>query len=574
MANQSFHHEVALGLTQFYARLTETPYLSPDDIQHPPPGGWSDAELDVEGLRTTLGRSEAVVDLLRHLPYPRPVETGPHTGQWPIWPTTKAVRYLREQGSLLDENLEGLYELAHLPPDMASLTHPADDLRNTEFSDVEFENGYGPSWWLVDCKSGRIIQYAGHSRGGRGGGEFEAGWKNAGWYLPDGFFSDTIPELGATYYPVPGLVEGIEPELSTSNRRWELNAVYESCEIEKIYTQAGWNHPDGPGPDWDREKCRKYLIPYLQDREKRLFRKQKAQANREEAREHAPKHRDPAAYPAGYDRDVIVAGLTRYYETLAKMAFFPASLIQYPPGEGRCWGDDDGFLPEDKIRLLGFNDRVVDLLRHLPYLDVDEAAHGDERWPAVVGRGEPQRYLADNPTLNEDLTASDATPENLCATGLFPFPEKMPDGLVPIAGGCADGAPTGWWIVDTNAGTVIVYDSGWKQVQTAPDDQPWLWSLPQLAGPFFDELVDSLCALDLVPVPRPDTEVAEWYPEIWVAVQDEGSIEDCNEMSDPEILGACEIYRAHGWPDVAKFRRQECYDALVEYRTKRLLEEG
>lgn len=35
---------------------------------------------------------------------------------------------------------------------------------------------------------------------------------------------------------------------------------------------------------------------------------------------------------------------------------------------------------------------------------------------------------------------------------------------------------------------------------------------------------------------------------------------------------AREIYRMHGWPDLAKFRRQECYDALVRLRN-RLLEE-
>ncbi|KAK1573945.1 uncharacterized protein LY79DRAFT_524807, partial [Colletotrichum navitas] len=115
MENPSFHREVAQGLAHFYTKLSTTPYLSPNDIQHPPPEGWSDAELDMDGLRTTLGRSNTAVDLLRHLPYVRPVDIGPHTGQWPIFPRTKAMRYLREYGSLVDGNLEGLFELAHLP---------------------------------------------------------------------------------------------------------------------------------------------------------------------------------------------------------------------------------------------------------------------------------------------------------------------------------------------------------------------------------------------------------------------------------------------------------------------------
>ncbi|KAF3811754.1 hypothetical protein GCG54_00014506 [Colletotrichum gloeosporioides] len=77
MESVSFHRDFAQGLTQF----TTMPYLSPDNIQHPPLEGWSDSELDVDGLRTILGRSNTAVDLLRCLPYLRPVDAGPHTGQ-------------------------------------------------------------------------------------------------------------------------------------------------------------------------------------------------------------------------------------------------------------------------------------------------------------------------------------------------------------------------------------------------------------------------------------------------------------------------------------------------------------
>ncbi|CAG9957132.1 unnamed protein product [Clonostachys rosea f. rosea IK726] len=545
MASPPWHTEIALGLTQFYTKLAQAPYLSPDSIQHPPPEGWSDEELDVEGLRNIVHRSDAVVNLLRHLPYLKPVEAGPQTGQWCIFPKTKAIRYLRDHSSLQQKDLEGLYELVNLLPDMVSLTHPAGEYTH-----------YGPQWWLVDCKTGRITKYAGPPRGEALAEEFEAEWKKAPTYAPVDFFQEVTTMLGKDYYPVPGLVDGIEADFCTPDRR-------ESTMMYQIYMLAGWQHGRGPGPYFDREKCRKDLEAFLRDQKERESRKRKAEIARHERRTRPTQTNDPATYPDGYDRDVIATGLTRYYETLAQMAYFPASLIQHPPG-GR-WGDGF-FLPADKVKLLGFNERVVDLLRHLPYLDVDES-HEDNCW-SVNGRSEPQCYLEDNPMLNEELSAGKATPENLYANGLFPFPEKMPEGLVPITGR-EDGE---WWIIDTNAGTVIVYDGGNKQVADAPDDKPWLWVRPCPAGPFFDALVNSLHSLDLVPLPRPDTEIAECYPEVWGVVREEGEGDDEDDPG-PEVEEAREIYRVYGWPDVAKFRRQECYDALVELRTN-LLEDG
>lgn len=522
MASPPWHSEIARGLAQFYTKLTQAPYLSPDSIQNPPPEGWSDEELDVDGLQTILRRSDAVVDFLRHLPYLKPMEEGPQTGQWCIFPKTKAMRYLRDHSSLRQKDLEGLYELVNLPPDMVSLTHPAGEYTL-----------YGPQWWLVDCKTGRITKYAGPPRGEGLGEEFEAEWKKAPTYAPVDFFQEVATMLGKDYYPVPGLVNGIEAYFCTPDRR-------ESTMMYQIYMLAGWQHGRGPGPYFDREKCRKDLEVFLRDQKERESRKRKAEIARHERQTRPTQTNNPATYSDGYDRDVIVTGLTRYYETLAQMAYFPASLIQYPTG-GR-WGDD-AFLPADKIKLLGFNERVVDLLRHLPYLDIDES-HEDNCW-SVNGRSESQRYLEDNPMLNEELSAGKATPGSLYANGLFPLPEKMPNGLVPIAGR-EDGE---WWIIDTNAGTVIVYDAGNKQVSDAPDDKPWLWARPRPAGPFFDALVNSLYSLDLVPLPRPDTEITECYPEVWGVIREEGD-EDGEDDPDPEVevcVGLPSIISATQW---------------------------
>ncbi|KAH3908072.1 hypothetical protein HBI56_193060 [Parastagonospora nodorum] len=51
-----------------YNLLVYVAYLDPDTIESSPPEGWSDEQLVVDGVRS-LGRTERVIDLLRHIPY-------------------------------------------------------------------------------------------------------------------------------------------------------------------------------------------------------------------------------------------------------------------------------------------------------------------------------------------------------------------------------------------------------------------------------------------------------------------------------------------------------------------------
>lgn len=121
------------------------------------------------------------------------------------------------------------------------------------------------------------------------------------------------------------------------------------------------------------------------------------------------------------------------------------------------------------------NDRVADLLRHIPYIDVDE--ENDEiPWPVYLDSSVPERYLSDNPQLSDDLTEEHATPENLHAHSISPWPQPIPPGLVPLAGG----RYATWWVVDTNTGDIILFDR-MKEIPGAPDDQPWLWRRPRPA---------------------------------------------------------------------------------------------
>lgn len=65
-----------------------------------------------------------------------------------------------------------------------------------------------------------------------------------------------------------------------------------------------------------------------------------------------------------YDRDEIVQAVTSSYQFLSTL-HIPSSAIRYPPLDG--WPDVDG----RTYGWLNKNDRVIDLMRHLPYLSRD-----------------------------------------------------------------------------------------------------------------------------------------------------------------------------------------------------------
>lgn len=65
-----------------------------------------------------------------------------------------------------------------------------------------------------------------------------------------------------------------------------------------------------------------------------------------------------------YNRDVVVRCLTRHYEMLVQMGYMPDSNILRAPPVG--W--DDTQIDAESLRIMGRNETVISLLRHLPYL--------------------------------------------------------------------------------------------------------------------------------------------------------------------------------------------------------------
>lgn len=66
-----------------------------------------------------------------------------------------------------------------------------------------------------------------------------------------------------------------------------------------------------------------------------------------------------------YDRNVLVRCFTRQFETVARMGYMEDSNIQHAPPPG---GWDDSQIDAKSLRIMGRNETVIDLLRHIPYL--------------------------------------------------------------------------------------------------------------------------------------------------------------------------------------------------------------
>ena len=57
---------VIATVSDFYKFLVGTPFLEPDDVLFPPPGGWPNINKQ---RFAALGKNDEVVELLAHLPY-------------------------------------------------------------------------------------------------------------------------------------------------------------------------------------------------------------------------------------------------------------------------------------------------------------------------------------------------------------------------------------------------------------------------------------------------------------------------------------------------------------------------
>ncbi|KAJ8108633.1 hypothetical protein OPT61_g8038 [Boeremia exigua] len=129
-----------------YKLLVKAAYFDPAEILYPPDEGWSDEKLAADVLRT-FGRSEEVIDLLRHLPYIKQLD-GDVKDE--LYFESRHLSYLRDTWPfryLTVENCQGkqLFDKLLMP---SPEDWPAGFIALTQ--DI-----YG-TWWIFDTAKGII----------------------------------------------------------------------------------------------------------------------------------------------------------------------------------------------------------------------------------------------------------------------------------------------------------------------------------------------------------------------------------------------------------------------------------
>lgn len=102
--------------------------------------------------------------------------------------------------------------------------------------------------------------------------------------------------------------------------------------------------------------------------------------------------------PSTYNREVTIAAVTAFYESLTTLLFVEPTDILHPPPEGwpHITQENEAFAS------LGKTDEVIELLRHLPYLDSRR-----EKW-LVRPETRACDYVNQEPSHYQDAIPKDA----------------------------------------------------------------------------------------------------------------------------------------------------------------------
>lgn len=143
-------------IKRHYELLVKAAYFDPAEVRYPPDEGWSDEQLAVDVLRA-FGRSEEVVDLLRHLPYIKQLDSDDRDE---VWFQTRHLSYLRDTWpckSLTAEKCLGrnLSEKLMMPG--------PEDWPAGFISLTQDQHG---TWWIIDTAKGSAMLsiHANHQR--------------------------------------------------------------------------------------------------------------------------------------------------------------------------------------------------------------------------------------------------------------------------------------------------------------------------------------------------------------------------------------------------------------------------
>jgi hypothetical protein len=253
-----------------------------------------------------------------------------------------------------------------------------------------------------------------------------------------------------------------------------------------------------------------------------------------------------------YSQDECVAAVRDYYTFLTKM-YLPESCILEPLQGG--WPN----ITIERMKDLDKTDEVVLLLRHLPYMR--EFSNGDPPQGAPWCMFANWKACVENVNEGADYMAGLRT----CSEGTEDH-ESINAHVVGLTMGGRDNPV---FLLDTQLGIVLwqecPYEISSQDAVVEVEDDPYdyaaeneadwrsacnTWTIPD----FFEVLKDQFRKLNYIPMGW--DEVKDVYATMG---------------SDTEGMLAMlqDIYREHGWPDMERYRKQECLQAVHAALKKR-----
>ncbi|KAL8738010.1 MAG: hypothetical protein Q9181_001149 [Wetmoreana brouardii] len=213
-----------------------------------------------------------------------------------------------------------------------------------------------------------------------------------------------------------------------------------------------------------------------------------------------------------YSHSDTILSFSSFYNFLTGLPYIPPSAVLHPPSTG--WSSID----HNVFSSLGKTQEVLNLLRHLPYLE-------GEHWNIAY---DTKVIPYNGPRVKAHLEQGDSL-EN---SGLKPFGcDDIPAHVIPLTCGESYGS---WLMCDTIEGTITEYI---PLGSPASDGRRWRDYLTLPIGDFLEAWKRKYMELEWIPMPGKP-----------------GNIAMAGELR--------EIYHACGWP--SPFRRDECYDALLK----------
>ncbi|KAK3643833.1 Target of rapamycin complex 2 subunit avo2 [Elasticomyces elasticus] len=237
-----------------------------------------------------------------------------------------------------------------------------------------------------------------------------------------------------------------------------------------------------------------------------------------------------------YDRDEVCKVFLDFYNFLASMPPYEPSDVLVPPEHG--WPS----VTPEKMSTLKKNHTVVDLLKHLPYLNMDKRNDKDGKFEyTILYDAELLDYRG---RIFDEAVQANFQP--FYGPGYVPPHGSFPPWIVPFAAFTSRNGEFG--LLDTTDGTITRHlNAGCSYDPTYAKDDPRSWR---------DECEDETHpAAAYFEKWRGSFQRSEWLP-CWM--RNEFTLIFDNQGEKYEQVR--DIYPGHGWPGT--FRREECGQAL------------